>query len=210
MGTGNDRPAFLIYMYGHLRSFSLLSNKLKEIWDAFSEGKPYVVFLHTWDEIDHSAKAWHKIPGVKLNITVDIHAMLADAGEDSILSKVVAHKVDPHPGLQAYNQKYGIGDLDSVCRAQSSCVEDAAQQLDELAIVHHLAKEYLESSGIIERYSEEELAALPIIRTRPDITIRCKMTDSNELSYSHIGPPSDGISGIIRGIHDHGSMVHMG
>lgn len=42
-------PKFLLYMFGHLRTFQLRSKRHLQRWDDFAEGGDYLVFLHAWD-----------------------------------------------------------------------------------------------------------------------------------------------------------------
>lgn len=162
-------PSFLLYVFGHLRTYPLISGRIRRQWDSFSEGAPYLVFLHTWSELDHSQRVWYRSgtpsEAVPRTRNGSVRAILDDPQTNALL--VAESEVDEHPGAARTE-----GLSDDVCSRRYRCATDTARQLHELERAHGLAKRHLRASGWVARLGSEWLSALPVVRTRPDVTVR--------------------------------------
>ena len=187
--TRAEAPSFLVYVYGHLRSFPLISHQQAKQWDAFADGAPYLIFLHTWDRIDHGHHVWWRKAGAMepLLAQLNITALLQDPQTNGLQAHLAAVLVERHPGLPHSNMS------DSICVADVTCVADAAAQVDELGRVHALAGRYMRESGVDKLLGEHGLARLPVIRSRPDVTFRSDInnTDGTSVRFARVQPLSE-------------------
>jgi len=53
-----EKMKIAVQLYGHLRTFRECAPALKE---HFLDHYDCDVFIHTWDTLDHTTKAWHKL-----------------------------------------------------------------------------------------------------------------------------------------------------
>lgn len=57
--ASSARPTVLVYLAGHLRTFLLIAPQMKALLDSMAGGPDgYVVYMHTWDELDHRDAVW--------------------------------------------------------------------------------------------------------------------------------------------------------
>lgn len=82
--TSTERPAMLVYLAGHLRTFLLIAPQMKALFDAIAgadgsaSGQSYVVYMHTWDELDHGdAVWWRKVRALWPSVSAFWHASRA-------------------------------------------------------------------------------------------------------------------------------------
>ena len=165
-------PKFLVYMFGHLRTFKLLSKRHLQQWDDFAEGGDYLVFLHAWDTIDHNEVVWYK---GKDQFSVQSYAVkpediIKDPALNDFLPRIAGWKVDKHPGLAGIAQKYSVNETfeRSLCSGSSTCLLDSLSQIDELACAHALATAHAKKVGLETTFPGglAALRKLPVIRTR--------------------------------------------
>jgi hypothetical protein len=164
-------PKFLVYVVGHLRSFALISHRQRQQWDEFSAGEPYLVFLHTWTALDHHQRVWwqnaEQLKSRSKPPRINVSALLDDPHSNGLRDRLASSLVEEHPGLP------GPSSSDNArCYRGFTCASDVAIQLEELGRVHKLGQSYMAASGLAERLGERRLNDLPVIRTRPDVTVR--------------------------------------
>ena len=174
-------PAFVVYMFGHLRSFQYISHKQRAQFDQFAEGRPYAVFVHTWTERDHNQPVWYRPLRKAKRAHGNFSAIdvLRDPTLNGLHDVMAAAQVDRHPGLPAFAAMLKVRHSDKAqCDRMRgmTCVSDAAQQLVELAHTHHMATTFLESKEWFVRLGKYR-DTLPIVRTRPDVTFRTEVNE---------------------------------
>lgn len=176
-------PAFLIYLCGHLRSFPLISVRQRLQWDAMANGSSYLVFLHTFDEIEHQRTVWWRPegpPGSRLATAlqaVNVSEILEDPQTNALHERMAARHISRHPRLLAAVTRQNLSDNRCCCKL--SCVNDVAIQLAELSRVHRLATRFLHARGL-----SSHLGSLPVIRSRPDVTLRTDVYDGHTPSHA--------------------------
>ena len=158
-------------MFGHLRTFQLLSKRHLQQWDDFAEGGDYLVFLHAWDTIDHNEIVWYKGKDefdVK-SYAVTPEDIIKDPSLNALLPRIAGWKVDKHPGLTGIATKYGVNETleRSICGSYT-CLTDTLSQIDELASTHALATAHVKKVGLETSFPGglAALRKLPVIRTR--------------------------------------------
>ena len=186
-------PAFVVYMFGHLRSFQHISSRQRQQFDELAAGEPYLVFMHTWSERDHDRRVWYrsKRSQGEESAAANFSALevLRDPARNALLDVMAASSVEPHPGLEVSAEALNVTRRDrKLCDAKRgwTCVSDSAQQFDELARTHRLAVGYLRSTRWYARLGESRLRALTVLRTRPDVTLRTDTVRGtvNEATYA--------------------------
>ena len=93
--------------------------------------------------------------------------------------------VEQHPGLAAVdNWNVTLKDRMACLKRAETCVSDAVQQLDELGRTHRMAAAYMRKHWQ-GRMGKRWLRSLPVIKTRPDVTLRTKVKDEYTASGIH-------------------------
>ena len=207
-------PKFLLYMYGHLRTFHLLSRRHLKQWDDFAEGGDYLVFIHTWDELDHNEQVWYKAPGENdvRSFPISPADIVSNPSLNALLPRVAGWKIDTHPGRRAIAEAYGVDEEweKTVCAPPMSCVSDALAQIDELKRTHELALTHVREARLRKRIpgGDEALRKLPVVRTRPDVTMRTRCGDTcdrpEDITFDHVGAPDDGVSSLVGKLEEGG------
>ena len=176
----DSAPAFVVYLCGHLRTFPLLAKRQLEQWDEFAAGAPYLVYLHTFDSLDHSRRVWYR--------TAD--TARGAAGEELYTRRVLNERFNVSDIIAAspLRDRRERGDCarargDDAAAAQRSdercihgltCVGDVSIQLQSLSRVHRLAGRHLRGEL---RLTEAQLDDLIVIRSRPDVTWNTDVAD---------------------------------
>ena len=170
-----DRPKFLVYVFGHLRGFANISARVQKQWDAFAAGERYFMFLHTWSTIDHNGTVWWRDSLSPELAKVRVRSLLHDPLANGLRATATMIEVQPTaaPELQARDKE--------LCLRGEPCVSGTHRQLDELARVHRMAERH------VRRWrarpgGEAWLQQLPVIRTRPDVTLQ---TTARGERYNH-------------------------
>lgn len=179
-------PAFLVYLSGHLRTHPLIAKRQLTQWDAFAAGKPYLVFLHTFDELEHGRNVWWRVDE-RFREPAPAHVNVTEVIASSAL-RVAASEVSSHAHFraEAHLGRYGVAD--GRCLNGFSCASDVGLQLQELARVHRLAGRHLRQRlGL----SAAQLGSLVVVRSRPDVTWRTDVDDGRSASRARLlaGPP---------------------
>ncbi len=157
-----------------------------------------MVFLHTWTERDHTRKVWYRSPSWSPppnHRSFNVSDILRRADTNGLLDVIVETSIEPHPGLEASAMLLNVSRRDrQQCDAKRgyTCVSDTAQQFDELARTHRMAMRYLDRTTWWPQLAATRRAALPIVRTRPDVTLRTDAeSDGTVVSYASIDPVAE-------------------
>jgi hypothetical protein len=123
MASPPQAPAFLVYLYGHLRSFPLISQRQLEQFDTFAGGAPYLVFLHAWSELDHREQVWWRGGEAATNwASIDVPELLLNTTLNGLAPRLAASTVEPHPGLGRF--RAGLEEYDGWCVRGTTCASD--------------------------------------------------------------------------------------
>lgn len=122
-------PAFIVYLCGHLRTFPLISRRMRQQWDTFARGAPYLVFMHTWSEIDHRRKVWWRMNTGDVDEgleNLNARTLLKNVTLNALASHLAAAQVEVHPGLEHFRvDSLHRGSLDEWCDRGTTCVSGA-------------------------------------------------------------------------------------
>lgn len=141
-----------VQMFGHLRSFkktyqSFLENVIAE---NLKDGYETDVFIHTWDEKDHSTATWHNQEGKD-----PINKVLTEKDIELVKQIYNPKKLLIEPQLE-YEEKIIIEVIDSIRRSIRGCL-NASYTIYK---TNELRKEYEKENNI--KYDW-------VIHTRPDV-----------------------------------------
>jgi hypothetical protein len=131
---------------------------------------------------------------------------------NGLLPRIAGWKVDAHPGLPAIAAKFGVDEAfqKGMC-SDSTCLTDALAQIEELSRTHTLATSHVKRVGLEASFpgGAAALRSLPVIRTRPDVTVRTGCRDfeckvAGGVKFDHVGPPGDGIASLVQRLDEGG------
>lgn len=184
MAAEDNAPAFLVYMFGHLRTFRHISHRQRQQFDTIAAGKPYLVFLHTWSETDHNRPVWWRDYRQQWRSNASVPKLIADPESNGLRDVMAESLIEEHPGLTAAIEwNVTLKDRKVCLKNGETCVSDAVQQLDELGRTHRMAAAYMRKHWR-GRMGKRWLRSLPVIKTRPDVTIRTNLKDEYTADYS--------------------------
>lgn len=188
-----ESPAFLVYLCGHMRSFPLISARQRLQWDTLADGASYLIFVHTWHQIDHQQTVWYRRdPNAALQPELRSLNTSSLLMESSLKPRLAAFDIEWHPGLERFRNG-----SDDVCISGITCVSDAIVQLYELKRVHDLARRFFAQPQNRHLLGRRRLEQMPVIRSRPDVTMRTAVSDGR--SYSKVDyPPLEPIRHLVK------------
>ena len=113
-------PAFIVYLFGHLRSFRFISHTQRQQFDQFAEGRPYLVFLHTWTERDHDQPVWYRAHRRKISAPENVAikrnfsaiSVLRNRSLNGLYDVMAMAQIDRHPGLPAFAAECNVSQRD--------------------------------------------------------------------------------------------------
>lgn len=104
----NKKPKVAVQIYGHLRTYTECAPNLKKF---FSDKYDCDIFIHTWDTLDHTTKAWHKLNEgrdvIELN-TTQIEMTIRDLYNPKIITVEKQIPCDFGNITDDYGQSYSI------------------------------------------------------------------------------------------------------
>ena len=173
-------PAFVVYLCGHLRTFPLLAKRQLEQWDEFAAGAPYLVYLHTFDSLDHSRRVWYRTADTARGAAGEERYSRRVLNERFNVSEIIAasplpiaaSEVSAHARVVTTPRRLNVSD--ERCIHGLTCVGDVSIQLQSLSRVHRLAGRHLRGEL---RLTEAQLDDLIVIRSRPDVTWNTDVAD---------------------------------